>query len=137
MSTALRLATLAPLLTFSAGFARDDVALRWHGKAGDVQRHRVTTVQKTQISAMPQAFKTEYTLVLRQEVKAVAPDGVGSLELHYEAFRMQAEGMMPIDYDSTRQGDEAKKNPADIASAFATLSAATIQVEIEPSGHLR
>lgn len=137
MSTSLRIAVLVPLLTLSAGRARDGVELRWHGKVGDVQRHRVMITQKFQLPGMPDGIKTDYAMVLRQEVKAVSPEGVGSIELRYEAFKILSAGMMALDFDSTRQGDDAKKNSADTAAQFAAMKDATVHLEIEPSGHLR
>ena len=39
-------------------------------------------------------------------------NGVGSVDLHYEAVKVEAK-LMGLDYDSTRKGDEAKKNRSD------------------------
>jgi len=119
---------LLATLSLAAAPAREDVELRWRGKVGDVQRHRISATQDMAMGT------TEYQLVVRQEVKAVAPSGVGSVELRYEAFKIHVTGMMAMDFDSTLTGEAAKANAADASAQFAGMAAATVKLEIEPSG---
>ncbi|MSR62178.1 MAG: hypothetical protein EXS08_07015 [Planctomycetes bacterium] len=134
MSLTLQSALLLATLSLSAAPVREDVELRWRGKVGDVQRHRSESKQEFKTPMGP--MTTTYAMVVRQEVKAVSPAGVGSLELRFEAFKISSAGMLPMDFDSTRSGEAAQQNPPDISGQFATLSAATVKLEIEPSGRV-
>ena len=108
MSLTLQSALLLATLSLSAAPVREDVELRWRGKVGDVQRHRSESKQEFKTPMGP--MTTTYAMVVRQEVKAVSPAGVGSLELRFEAFKISSAGMMPMDFDSTRSEEAAQQN---------------------------
>lgn len=138
MGSLLRIALTAFLVaaTSAPGIHQDGIALRWRGKVGDVLRMRMTMTQTMKGSMMPQAVESESAFVFRQEVEEVSPDGVGSLELEYEAVRMQVGGPAAMDYDSTRAGEEARKNDPKLAALFHPLLDATVHMKIEPSGRV-
>jgi len=116
---------------------RDGVELRWRGHVGDVLRLRMKMTQGIENSMLPQPIESESTFVFRQEVKQLAGDGVGSIELDYEAFRMSITGPVTMEYDSTLKGEDAKRNDEQLAALFRPMLDATIHVKIEPDGHVR
>ncbi len=130
--------TLIALITASAQDpSAKDFDLRWRGKAGDVLRLRLSMSQTFENSMVPQAVESETTFVFHQRVKSVSPEGIGTMELDYEAVRMRLTGPMSTSYDSTLEGDAAGQNDSEMAALFGPLLAASIELEIEPSGRIR
>lgn len=115
---------------------QDHVELRWRGKVGDVLRYRMTQEQTVEMSMMPEAIKTETAFVLRQEIKMLSPEGIGSVDVEYEAIRMDVGGPRATSYDSTRTGEASKENDPHLSAMFAPLLAAKVHLEIAPSGHV-
>jgi len=112
------------------------IELRWHGKVGDVLRLRTTMSQTVEFSMMPQGMETESSFVLRQEVRQVSPEGVGSLDVEYEAIRIDIEGPLSLSYDSTLAGEAAKQNSPELAAMCEPMLAASFHMTIEPSGQV-
>jgi hypothetical protein len=133
------LCTIALSLCF-AGSAparvQEGVELRWRGRPGDVLRLRLTMTQTMTNSMMPEPFETETSMVMRQEVMEVSEEGVGSLDVAYEAIRMKAGAPAALDYDSSRKGDAAKANDPTLAAMFEPLLAADVRMKITPSGEI-
>ncbi len=140
MQKLLRSASLVAVLVTAApapSVLQEGVELRWRGQAGDVLRLRMTMTQTIENSLVSQAFESESAFVFRQEVKEVSPEGTGSLDLEYEAIRMEAGAPgTTMDYDSTRKGEEAKKNDSTLAAMFKPILEATVHMKIEPSGRV-
>src|SRR5688572_1394197 len=118
------------------GAGQDPVELRWRGKAGDALRYRMTQKQTIGMSMMPQPTESETAFVFRQEVKELSSEGVGSLELEYEAVRLEVGGPQSMSYDSTRKGEETKKNDPDLAEMLEPILGARIRMKIDPSNHV-
>ncbi len=114
----------------------EGVELRWRGHAGDVLRLRLTMAQTMTNSMMPEPFETESAMVMRQEVEEVSADGVGSLDVAYEAIRMKGSGPAALDYDSTRTEEAAQANDPTLAAMFEPLLEADVHMKIAPSGRI-
>ncbi len=139
MHELFRSVALVGLLAAAAGAQKTSqapVELRWHGKVGDVLRHRIVMTQSMENSMMPQGLESETSFVFRQEVKEVSPEGLGSLDVGYEAVRLDIRGPMSMSYDSTRKGEAAKQNNADLAAMLEPMLAVGFQMKVEPSGHI-
>jgi len=134
-STAALVALLAPGAPERTR-TQEEVELRWRGKVGDVLRYRMTQHQTTEFPMMPEGMESESAFVIRQEVKEVSPDGIGTLDVGYEALRVDIGGPMPKSYDSTREGEEAGENDAELAAMFEPILDARLHMKIDPSGHI-
>jgi len=119
-----------------SGLAQEPVELRWRGRPGDVLRYRITMTQTVESAMMPDPARTESAFVFRQEVLEVSPEGVGSLEVEYEALRMETEGPVSMSYDSTRKGEEAGENDARMASMLEPLLGAKFRMKVDESNHI-
>lgn len=137
MHTLLRSVALVSLLAASAQeTSQAPVLLRWHGTVGDVLRYRIVMTQTMETSMMPAGFESETTFVFRQEVKEISPEGVGSLDVGYEAIRMDLGGPMSMSYDSTLEGEAAKQNTAELTAMFEPMLALRFRMKIESSGQI-
>ena len=78
------------------------------------------------------------TTVLVQEVTGVSTEGVGTIEVTYEAIRaeMSAAGQ-ETSYDSTLEGDAKARNDESLAKMFEPMLDVRFRMEIEPSGRIR
>lgn len=138
MSAFRRLASAASILLLAAAAnAPEGVELRWRFKAGDVLRYRMVMKQEMQMSG-PAEFETttDMAFAMREEVKEVSPAGVAKIDVKYEALR--AEMAMPmgdLSYDSTRKGEDAKKNSEEL-SALAGLLDMQFHMEMDPTGRV-
>lgn len=126
-------AVLAPL----AG--QDGVKLRWQFKAGDVLRYRMTTEQSIEMSMMPgTTMENTIGFVLHEDVKEVAADGTASLDVGYEAMRVDVDTGMGtrMSFDSTLTGDDVKANDPMLTKVAKQMLEAKLHMKLEPSGHV-
>jgi hypothetical protein len=131
------LCTLALALPFVATVlapVQEGVELRWRGRPGDVLRVRLTMGQTVTNSMMAEPIESESVMVMRQEVMDVSPEGVGSLDVTFEAVRMRTGGPMAMEYDSTREGGEG--NDPTLAAMFEPMLGADLHMKVEPSGRV-
>lgn len=136
MKTVLRSAVAFSVLSLVALAANDDqVTLRWKLKQGDSLRYRMTQDQTTESEMMGEK-ETHSGFVLRESVTAVAPDGVATVGVKYEAAKLESTGMGAMSYDSTRTGDAAKKNDPKLAKIFEPMLQAQLSMKLEPSGRV-
>lgn len=117
--------------------AQDPVELRWRFQPGEVRRYRSESEQTTDIegpNAMQTAIRT--VSVLRQEVRAVSPAGIASIDATYEALRIEIKTMMgALLFDSTLQGEDAKQNSKELES-LSGLVGAPFHFELDAQGRL-
>jgi hypothetical protein len=111
---------------------QDGIELRWRGAVGDVVRYRTTQQQTTEVAMMPEPVESVSAFVFRQDVKEISPEGVGSLDLRYEAMRLEIGGPLPMSYDSTRTGEAASENTAYLAAFVEPLLGATVHLKVDP-----
>lgn len=137
MNTLLRAAALLAVLALGANSTapQEPVRLRLQFEAGECLRYRMTQVQ-TMESELLGTIATTSSMVFRQEVASVAEDGTASLGLRYEAVKMDMDGPAAMSFDSTRTGEEAKKNDARLAKVFGPMLEARLGMTIEPSGRV-
>lgn len=124
------LALLAPIT------ARDGVEIRWHFKAGDALRYRMMLEQTTEMSMMPEPMNVSVGYVFREDVKEVAADGTASIDIAYEAVRMELNVGGDMSFDSTLTGDAAKANEPKLAKMFKPMLEGKVHMKLEPSGRL-
>jgi len=139
MPRALLAALLLALPACAAGgsIPPEGLELAWRGQVGDVLRQRMHLSQVTENSMLPVRFETRSEMVLRQEVLAVSPEGVGTIELRYEAMRLESQGLTRARYDSTLTGAQAADNDARLTSLFGPMLQARLTIDVEPSGRVR
>lgn len=137
MKIALRIASV--LAAVAAGVSaplQDAVTLRLKYAVGDELRYRMVQEQLME-SEFTGEMVSEFAMVMRQKVSSVAEDGAATLNVRYEAIRMSMEGMAAMSYDSTRTGDEAKKNSAEFARMFEPMLGTELTMVMEPNGRVR
>lgn len=129
---------LVALSTLALAPAQDaPVLLRWNLKVGEVLRYRMTVEQAMEMSVMPDAkMDQDMAMVLRQEVKQIGADGVATIDVSYEAVRMEVSGMASVSYDSTRTGEDTKKNDATLGEMFGPMLEVTLTMKLEPTGRI-
>lgn len=139
MLTSLRpaLLLLALPLCFSATpAATEGTTLRWKFQKGEVLRYRVTSEQETEVSVMPGAgMKISSAIVMNETVREVAADGTASLEMSYEALRMDSDSpMFSMHYDSTQP--EGSRGEETLVKSLDPMLKARIQLKMDPTGHV-
>jgi hypothetical protein len=134
-----RLALAAPLaaLVLSAPTSTDSVHLAWKLKEGDVLRYRITQVMEQSITGPTEMeISNTSSIVMSQKVLAVSSDGVAEVDVKYDAMKMHMEMPMgAMDFDSTRTGDDAKKNDEKLAH-IGRLVGSSFHMQLEPSGRV-
>jgi hypothetical protein len=138
MQDPIRFALVAMLLAAvpAHSVSQEPVELRWRGKVGDVMRYRMTQKQNVEMSMMPQGTESDSAFVFRQQVKELSSEGIGSLDVAYEALRMDVDGQQSMSYDSTRKGEETAKNDPDLAGVLEPILGAAIHMKIDPENHV-
>jgi Family of unknown function (DUF6263) len=77
------------------------------------------------------------SIVMSQKVVSVRADGVADIDVTYDAMKMHMDVPMggDMEFDSTRTGDEAKKNDQRLAYV-GRLIGSSFHMQIEPSGRV-
>lgn len=134
-----RLALAAPLvaLFLSAPTSPDSVHLAWKLKEGDVLRYRITQEMEQSITGPTEMEISNTTyIVMSQKVLTVRSDGVADIDVTYDAMKMHMETPMgAMDFDSTRTGDDAKKNDEQLAH-LGKMVGSSFHMQLEPSGRV-
>ena len=131
----LKLLTVIALLAQVAG--QDGALLRWQFKTGDVLRYRMSAEQSTEMPMMSERPMENTTVyVLREDVKDVAADGTASIDVGYEAMRMDMDIGVEMSFDSTLTGDAAKANDPTLSKMLAPMLETKLHLKMEPSGRV-
>lgn len=135
MITICRSAALLSVFALTANSIaiQETVQLRLKFVAGESMRHRLTQVQSME-SEMMGTIESSSAFVIRQNVTEVGADGTATIEVSYEAIKIEIGGPVAASYDSTRDGESAKANDATYAKMFEPMLAATLGMKMAASG---
>ncbi len=127
-----------PLLVLARPAAQEGTTLKWHFSAGEVLRYRVLMEQQNEMSLMPdQVLETDMGMVLVQTVREVAADGSASMDVGYEAIRMDVDsGPVQIHFDSTAPAHTRAAEDKQFADMLEPLLEAKFQIKMDTSGRV-
>lgn len=137
MKTAFRSVVLLGVLVLSATASAPGEALTLRVKftKGESLRYRMTQEQTMESEMLGEVENTN-AFVFRQDVTDVTADGTGTLDVRYEAVRMETGGQASMSYDSTLTGDAAKRNSPILAKIFGPMLEAKLSMTMEPTGRV-
>lgn len=117
----------------SAPVGAQEVTLEWRFESGDVREYRQTTTSRME---MPMGVMTQtQTMVLRQEVLGVEPDGTAEVRTTFVSHRMEADGPQGRQvYDS--ENPDSSTGPG-MPGAGNPLVGASFDMTVTPEGRVR
>ncbi|MEO6708427.1 MAG: DUF6263 family protein, partial [Planctomycetota bacterium] len=77
---------------------------------------------------------TTVEAVLRQEIRDVAADGTASIEVSYEALRLDSDMSTGFNFDSTLAGPDAGRNDPELTGMIGALLGSRLRMKLDPSG---
>ncbi|MCK6444773.1 MAG: DUF6263 family protein [Planctomycetes bacterium] len=137
MKIAFRSVVLLGVLALSATASApgEALTLRFKFAKGDSIRYRMTQEQTMESEMLGEVENTN-AFVFRQDVTDVAADGMGTLDVRYEAVRMETGGPAAMSYDSTLTGDAAKRNNPMLSKIFGPMLESKLTMKMESTGHV-
>lgn len=130
-------------LTIASGFASSqEGVLRYRWNKGESLRYRVVQTTNAQMSGLPgmgeMNITNTMTQLLQQTATDVAADGTGTLQMKFEAIKMEmATPMGTFVYDSAAPANTADPMIAQIAATMGVLVGESITVVMSPNGAIQ
>ena len=130
-------------LTIASGFASgQEGVLRYRWTKGESLRYRIVQTTNAQMSGLPgmgeMNITNTMTQLLQQTATDVAADGTGTLQMKFEAIKMEmGTPMGTFVYDSAAPANTADPMVAQIAATMGVLVGESITVVMSPNGAIQ